>query len=249
MLPGEAIYKKSEDPIQNWAQGSPIILANRFYHKRKEPTENFRGILSLIFINPPPQPSTSLHPSHIWAETPGSEPCHGPRYFFGQKRARGSCNKLIFHFSHVTPTISSMAAYRATTCQKADLPFDYQDISTTSANWLYLKPLSSLHGWLCSRNHEYPRIRFCVPNPVTAKSAVSEWSLYVKTISATSVISPESFGVPSTLKTGMLVVNWRVGMRWDLTYPRSMKSPVAPLSTSARTWRLTLDRDSTWTFR
>ena len=52
--------------------------------------------------------------------------------------------------------------------------------------------------------------------------------------STISVMAPASFGVPSTLNTGIGWERVRVAILQDLTYSESIKRPVAPLSTIAR---------------
>ena len=50
---------------------------------------------------------------------------------------------------------------------------------------------------------------------------------------ATLVMEPASFGVPSTLYTGISWDRFQVGILAHLTKPSLMKSPVAPQSTMA----------------
>ena len=64
--------------------------------------------------------------------------------------------------------------------------------------------------------------------------ALSECPLYLRMSSATSVIAPDVFAVPSTLRTRIGAESFLVGIWFDLMYSRSMKTPVAPESTSAR---------------
>jgi hypothetical protein len=65
-----------------------------------------------------------------------------------------------------------------------------------------LPVLQSISG-LCSLSQVIPRIRFCLPKPVTANNARSECFSYRMMSSTTSDMQPASFGVPSTLKTGI----------------------------------------------
>src|SRR6202795_4274829 len=69
-----------------------------------------------------------------------------------------------------------------------------------------------------------------------ANRARSVCLLYRRVTSAISDIAPASFGVPSTLKTGMGLRKERVGMLFSFMYSASMNSPSAPQSSSA--WRL-----------
>src|ERR1700675_2926819 len=62
--------------------------------------------------------------------------------------------------------------------------------------------------------------------------------LYRRVTSTISDIAPASFGVPSTLKTGMGLRKERVGMSFAFAYSASMNSPSAPQS--RRAWRLCL---------
>ena len=75
----------------------------------------------------------------------------------------------------------------------------------------------------------------CLPRPVTAKKAHSEWFLYRRTNSTTSVTEPASLGVPSTLRTGIGLERVRVERQFALIYSLSINIPVAPESSRART--------------
>src|ERR1700675_2487278 len=78
----------------------------------------------------------------------------------------------------------------------------------------------------------------CLPSCVMANRARSVCPLYRRVTSAISEIAPASFGVPSTLKTGMGLRKERVGMSFAFAYSESMNSPLAPQSSNA--WRLCL---------
>src|SRR6202795_1081468 len=78
----------------------------------------------------------------------------------------------------------------------------------------------------------------CLPSCVMANRARSVCPLYRRVTSAISDIAPASFGVPSTLKTGMGLRKERVGMSFAFAYSASMNNPSAPQSSSA--WRLCL---------
>src|ERR1700675_2630951 len=71
-----------------------------------------------------------------------------------------------------------------------------------------------------------------------ANRARSVCPLYRRVTSAISDIAPASFGVPSTLKTGMGLRKERVGMSFAFAYSASMNNPSAPQS--RRAWRLCL---------
>src|ERR1700675_3563880 len=71
-----------------------------------------------------------------------------------------------------------------------------------------------------------------------ANRARSVCPLYRRVTSAISDIAPASFGVPSTLKTGMGLRKEQVGMSFAFAYSASMNSPSAPQSSNA--WRLCL---------
>src|ERR1700675_4471114 len=64
------------------------------------------------------------------------------------------------------------------------------------------------------------------------------FQLYRRVTSAISDIAPASFGVPSTLKTGMGLRKERVGMSFAFAYSASMNNSSAPQS--RRAWRLCL---------
>src|ERR1700675_1976137 len=74
----------------------------------------------------------------------------------------------------------------------------------------------------------------CLPSCVMANRARSVCPLYRRVTSAISDIAPASFGVPSTLKTGMGLRKERVGMSFAFAYSASMNSPSAPQSRRAR---------------
>jgi hypothetical protein len=76
-------------------------------------------------------------------------------------------------------------------------------------------------------------MRVCAPREVTAKRARSEWFLYLKIRSTTSVMEPASFKVPSTLRTGIGRESVLVLSRFALTKSRFINLPVAPESTKA----------------
>src|SRR6202795_3760029 len=78
----------------------------------------------------------------------------------------------------------------------------------------------------------------CLPSCVMANRARSVCPLYRRVTSAISDIAPASFGIPSTLKTGMGVRKERVGMSFAFAYSASMNNPSAPQS--RRAWRLCL---------
>src|SRR6202795_4545693 len=78
----------------------------------------------------------------------------------------------------------------------------------------------------------------CLPSCVIANRARSVCPLYQRVTSAISDIAPASFGVPSTLKTGMGLRKERVGMSFAFAYSASMNNPSAPQSSNA--WRLCL---------
>src|ERR1700675_3972824 len=78
----------------------------------------------------------------------------------------------------------------------------------------------------------------CLPSCVMANRARSVCPLYRRVTSAISDIAPASFGVPSTLKTGMGLRKERVSMSFAFAYSASMNNPSAPQSSSA--WRLCL---------
>src|SRR6202795_2161114 len=78
----------------------------------------------------------------------------------------------------------------------------------------------------------------CLPSCVMANRARSVCPLYWRVTSAISEIAPASFGVPSTLKTGMGLRKERVGMSFAFAYSASMNNPSAPQS--RRAWRLCL---------
>src|SRR6202795_624848 len=78
----------------------------------------------------------------------------------------------------------------------------------------------------------------CLPSCVMANRARSVCPLYRRVTSAISDIAPASFGVPSTLKTGMGLRKERVGMSFAFAYSASMNNPSAPQS--RRAWRLCL---------
>src|ERR1700675_3007115 len=78
----------------------------------------------------------------------------------------------------------------------------------------------------------------CLPSCVMANRARSVCPLYRRVTSTISDIAPASFGVPSTLKTGMGLRKERVGMSFAFAYSASMNSPSAPQS--RRAWRLCL---------
>ncbi len=69
--------------------------------------------------------------------------------------------------------------------------------------------LQSILG-LCSLSQVIPRIRFCLPRPVTANKARSECFSYRTISSTTSDMQPASFGVLSTLKTGITLESFFV---------------------------------------
>src|ERR1700675_2958576 len=71
-----------------------------------------------------------------------------------------------------------------------------------------------------------------------ANRARSVCPLYRRVTSAISDIALASFGVLSTLKTGMGLRKEQVGMSFAFAYSASMNSPSAPQSSSA--WRLCL---------
>src|ERR1700675_142582 len=78
----------------------------------------------------------------------------------------------------------------------------------------------------------------CLPSCVIANRARSVCPLYQRVTSVIPDIAPASFGVPSTLKTGMGLRKERVGMSFAFAYSASMNSPSAPQS--RRAWRLCL---------
>src|ERR1700686_3080850 len=78
----------------------------------------------------------------------------------------------------------------------------------------------------------------CLPSCVMANRARSVCPLYRRVTSAISDIAPASFGVPSTLKTGMGLRKERVGMSFAFAYSASMNNPSAPQS--RRAWGLCL---------
>src|ERR1700682_3244888 len=86
-------------------------------------------------------------------------------------------------------------------------------------------PVCQSTSGLCSFNQVCPRIIFCLPSPVTEKSALSECPLYRSMSSATSEIEPAVLAVPSTLNTGTTIDSFFVGIWLDFTYSRSMKRP------------------------
>src|ERR1700675_4157421 len=71
-----------------------------------------------------------------------------------------------------------------------------------------------------------------------ANRAHSVCPLYRRVTSGISDIALASFGVPSTLKTGMGLHKERVGMSFAFAYSASMNNPSAPQS--RRAWRLCL---------
>ena len=78
-------------------------------------------------------------------------------------------------------------------------------------------------------------ITLCLPKLVTVKKAFSEWFLYWRTNSTTSMTEPTSLGVPSTLQTGIGLERDRVERWFALTYSLSINFPVAPESSRAHT--------------
>src|ERR1700675_4043219 len=81
-------------------------------------------------------------------------------------------------------------------------------------------------------------ITLCLPSCVMVNRAHSVCPLYQRVTCAISDIALASFGVLSTLKTGMGLRKERVGMSFAFAYSASMNSPLAPQS--RRAWRLCL---------